>query len=145
MKVIFKVAYIFAALGSLNYTTFANASDLQAGLYEIVVKVELPNLTVPSHVFKKRVCITNKELSEKSFFGILSDNPLSNCGYKPLSSTPREVKFQIVCPGKRSAYAYGTFTMHFKKFSGSIKMNMGGKNMTLIERQDGKYIGPCKK
>lgn len=125
--------------------TFSKASDMRPGLYEVIVKVELPHITTPVHIIRKNICYTNKQLRENMAFSILSENPLSKCEQLSICSSSNRFKFQIVCPGRKSGYAFGTFTTTPRNFSGSIRMNMGGKNMTIIERQDGKYIGPCIK
>jgi hypothetical protein len=40
--------------------------------------------------------------------------------------------------------AVGMFELNGTAYGGSIKMNMGGKNMTMSETQAGRRIGDCR-
>lgn len=124
-------------------TGSADAHEMKPGLYEISVSVELPNLTSPS--FQKTVtrCITQTQIEEHDTFKIMSETPLTKCPRMPVCFGKARAGFQVNCPGKRAAHAIAKFKIDKHTFRGSIRMNMGGKNMTVIERQNGQRLGPC--
>jgi hypothetical protein len=50
----------------------------------------------------------------------------------------------IACAGPNRGSAVATFETKGTTYRGTIKMNMGGKNMTMSETQAGKRIGDCQ-
>lgn len=51
--------------------------------------------------------------------------------------------FDIVCPGRNAASGSAIYRLAAESFEGRISMKMGGKNMTMFERQVGRRIGDC--
>jgi hypothetical protein len=52
--------------------------------------------------------------------------------------------FDLVCEGHNQAIASAKYTLAAQRFDGAIAMKMGGKNMTMTERQSGHRVGACK-
>lgn len=121
-----------------------SAHELEPGLYEIKVRVELPNVIDPAHEALSRRCITRADLSRHDPFQIESETPLKKCQRTPICMGGAKAGFQVVCGGGTGGVADGQFTLSNNQFSGTIKMNMGGKNMTVVERQSGRRVGDCR-
>ena len=122
----------------------ALAEPLQAGLYEITVRVALPNLgdAIPATVQQR--CLSESAIVDGSAFAVLSsNNPLQACPRSDNVATGDTVVFRIVCAGPNKASASATFETHHDRFHGHFAMNMGGKNMTMSEDQAGRWIGAC--
>jgi len=140
--------YIFACLlgvGAFLVTTPSlYAHELEPGLYEITVRVELPNIIDPVDQRKITRCITREEISGHDSFQIESETPLSMCQRTPICMGGQNAGFQVICKGASGGVALGDFTLSKNKFSGTIEMKMGGKNMTSVERQYGLRIGDCR-
>lgn len=132
---------VFALISDANDLC---AHELEPGLYEIKVQVELPNVIDPAHKALSRRCITRADLIRHDPFQIESDTPLKKCQRMPICMGGKKAGFQIVCGGGTGGVANGQFTLSNNRFSGTIEMNMGGKNMTVVERQSGRRLGDCR-
>ncbi|MGI9387931.1 MAG: DUF3617 domain-containing protein [Methyloligellaceae bacterium] len=140
----FTLAICISAIGiCFLFASPLSARELRPGLYEIEVSVELPHLTNPAATQKVSMCITDAQSAGHATFQILSEMPIAKCPTSPISFGGGKAEFRVICPGKRAAHALAKFSISTDAFDGTIRMNMGGKNMTVIERQKGKRIGTC--
>jgi hypothetical protein len=134
---------LVVALWSLAAPASADAL-LQPGLYDIELRVELPNLgdaLPPKHIQR---CMEKAEAANSGGFVVLMENnALANCPVSDHKSDGNRVTFQIKCPGGNSAKATAVFDLAGERFEGRITMNMGGKNMTMSEVQRGARVGGC--
>ena len=122
---------------------FAAEPALEPGLYEVEVRIALPNvLNVAAPTIATR-CLTAADLQSGQGFSVLSDNPLKNCPLLDYHATADSAVYRIVCPGPNMGHAVGVFELAPTTFRGTIKMNMGGKNMTMSETQRGRRTGDC--
>lgn len=134
---------IGVALAIAAEVSRAQAHDLKPGLYAVDVVVTYPNLTNPLDQRTVEVCLSPAILEAHRGFRILSDVPQASCPAIPICFGNGRAGFQSICPGENSGEAVGEFTFRTQRFSGVVRMKLGGKNMTLIERQSGIWIGPC--
>ncbi len=74
---------------------------------------------------------------------ILSDNPLKRCALVDYQASAGSARYRIVCEGPNRGRASAAFDLQQHAFRGTIQMDMGGKNMTMAERQTGRRIGDC--
>jgi hypothetical protein len=122
----------------------ADEAALQPGLYEVTFTLELPNVVTtgigPSTV---RRCIAGADMRTGTAFGVLGDNPIRACPLKDYSLSGNRALYRIECPGPNAPFATGAFDLTMSSYRGVITMNMGGKNMTMSERQRGRRIGVC--
>jgi hypothetical protein len=118
-------------------------SLLIPGLYQVEVRITLPNVQdAAAPVFVTR-CVSPDNLKSGQAFFVLSDNPLRNCDLPDYQVTDGAATYRIVCPGPNRGKAVAVFETTATTYRGSINMNMGGKNMTMSETQAGKRIGNC--
>jgi len=137
-----------AALSVL--ATLAGSSSIAAelsllpGLYQVEVRISLPNVAVAAPPLLANRCITPDDLKTGQAFFILSDNPLQRCDLVDYQTTAAAALYRIVCAGPNRGSAVAVFDTKQNTYQGTIRMNMGGKNMTMSETQAGKRIGDCR-
>ena len=134
--------FVLAALAA----TGCNAADLllTPGLYQVEVRISLPNVQDVAAPLVVIQCWSPDDLKSGRAFFVLSDNPLKRCelvGYEAAAATAR---YRISCAGPNRGSAVAVFQSRAASYRGTIKMNMGGKNMTMSETQIGKRIGDCR-
>ena len=131
-------AAAFTALGA-----YAADPALQPGLYQVEVRISLPNVGVAAPALMATRCISPDDLRSGAAFSVLSDNPLRTCGMVDYQTTQSTASYRIECAGPNRGYAIAAFDVRQNSYRGTIKMNMGGKNMTMSETQVGSRTGNC--
>ena len=133
--------------GCLALAATASAEEtvaLEPGLYEIAVRLDLPNIEGATAARVVRRCLAGT--AESEHYGLLplsENNPLSRC---PVANVHRDggaLAFEIVCPGGNAASAAARYALAPTAFEGRITIKLGGKNMTMTETQAGRRTGPC--
>ncbi len=134
----------FCALALFGaYETRAADLRLEPGHYQVEVLVSLPNVGTAAPPLTVTRCITPEDLQSGGAFFILSDNPLKRCALVDYLSSATVASYRIVCDGANRGSASAVFDVRERGYRGVIQMDMGGKNMTMAERQVGKRIGDC--
>jgi hypothetical protein len=137
-------ALLLIAMSAALSHAHADAPALQPGLYEVTITLELPNVVAtgvgPSTL---RRCITADDLRSGNAFGVLGQNPIRACPLKDYSLSESQALYRIECSGPNAPHAAAVFDLAPTSYRGVITMNMGGKNMTMSERQRGKRLGAC--
>jgi hypothetical protein len=117
---------------------------LQAGSYEVKVRLELPNVVNWAASRTTTICIPYVGRLSNAPLPVLSDNnPLAKCPARNVQRTGATLSFDIVCAGRNAARARAVYTLMPQEFRGRIAMVMGGKNMTMTEEQRGRRVGGC--
>lgn len=141
MRTLFAGASVVAALAATG--SIAADPSLTPGLYQVEVRISLPNVQDVAAPIVTTRCVGAADLKSGQAFFVLSDNPLKNCDLLDYQATPDTALYRIVCPGPNMGSAVALFETTGAAYRGSVKMNMGGKNMTMSETQVGKRIGDC--
>jgi uncharacterized protein DUF3617 len=136
------------ALASAIAVLIATGSDaaspiLTPGLYQVEVRISLPNVQDTAAPIVLTRCVTPGDLTSGQAFFVLSDNPLKNCALLDYQATADTAVYRVACAGPNKASAVAAFDTTDASYRGTIKMNMGAKNMTMSETQVGKRIGDC--
>ena len=119
-------------------------TQFQPGLYEIEVELKLPHLEGTSAKQRLKRCLVSNQIEKDFGLKVLSqNNPLSKCPHSNISPQGNKLNFYIKCPGQNGAKGFAFYELQPTSFSGHIKMQMGGKNMTMSEWQNGRRIGDC--
>lgn len=113
------------------------------GMYRIEVRIALPNLQNNAPPMIAELCITAADIETGQAFSLLSDNPLRRCDMLDYKLSASAATYRIACEGPNRGSAVAEFNTTSNSFRGIIRMNMGGKNMTMSETQHGKRIGNC--
>jgi len=139
MRPVLSTVLVVLALSPLQVV--ADQARLEPGEYEIQMRLELPHLEDMGAAKTTAVCLT----AEPPYgLVVLSDNnPLARCPISNVRRTGDALTFDIICEGGNQGVASAIFTLGGNRFTGAISMKMGGKNMTMTERQTGRRIGAC--
>jgi Protein of unknown function (DUF3617) len=128
----------------IAFGCFAAARGLvPAGLYEIIVTQELPNVAKAGEPVKLQACLTKKIIESGAAFHVRSENPIRECPISGLRFNDDELIYRINCPQPNAPSAKAKFSNTKTGYEGAIAINMGGKNMTLTERHSARRIGEC--
>jgi hypothetical protein len=126
----------------------AGAEDarlLQSGEYAVRVRLELPHVEDMGAATKvDRICVTAGDAGTHGLGALGDGNPLRKCPAFNVRHDGPSLTFDIVCPGSDAAVGAAKYTMRADSFEAAIAVKMGGKNMTMIERQSGHRVGRCK-
>jgi len=136
-------ALIAAAIGAIAAGSAAAESPLLPGLYEVEVRISLPNVQDVARPLLVTRCITPDDADSGRAFFVLSDNPLKRCNLVDFEAASGKASYRIECPGPNRGHAIASFELGKTAYRGTINMNMGGKNMTMAEVQAGKRAGDC--
>src|SRR5262245_29604069 len=121
----------------------AEPPDVAPGLYDIEVRIGLPNVLEVAPPTTLRRCLTAAEIESGQAFFVRSENPLRACAPTDYAATGTAMRYRIRCPGPNAASAEGEFETTASGYRGTIRMVMGGKNMTMSETQVAVRIGDC--
>jgi hypothetical protein len=131
------------AMGLGATDSCAEDSSLTPGLYQVEVRLSLPNVDNAAVLNTVTRCVTPADLQSGRAFFVLSDNPLKQCELLDYHLATQTALYRIACPGPNRGSAVAVFETTQISYRGTIKMNMGGKNMTMSEVQVGKRIAEC--
>jgi hypothetical protein len=129
-----------------SWQTGSDAADssLTPGLYQVEVRISLPNVQDVAAPLVVTRCLSRDDLESGQAFFVLSDNPLKSCELVDYQAIAGTVIYRIAYAGPNRGSAVAVFDTKGTTYRGTIKMNMGGKNMTMSETQAGKRIGDCR-
>jgi hypothetical protein len=120
----------------------AESAALQPGRYEVQMRLELPH--VEDMGVSKTVNICVNETGTHGLAVLSDNNPLVRCPASNIRENGDTLTFDLVCAGHNQAVAWAKFTLNGDHFDGTFDMKMGGKNMTMTERQTGHRTGSCQ-
>jgi hypothetical protein len=125
---------------------FAHAGGLgvEPGLYEIEVRVGLPNVLEVGPPGRLTRCLTAGDIESGQAFLVRSENPIRACGLTDYAASGAAVRYRVRCPGPNAASGEAEFEATGQGYRGAIRMQMGGKNMTMSETQTAVRLGDCE-
>jgi hypothetical protein len=145
MKQVMIALPIAAVLGAGALAAAKDAALLRPGEYRVTIRVDLPHIEdVGSATKVDSICVTAGDAAMRGLAALSDLNPLRKCPTSNVLQNGDTLSFDIVCPGNDAAVGIARYTMQADYFDGTITVKMGGKNMTMIERQSGRRIGDCK-
>jgi hypothetical protein len=123
--------------------TAAGPLAVAPGLYEIEVRVDLPNVLQVGPSSRFRRCLTATEIESGQAFFVRSENPIRSCALADFAATGTTARYRIRCPGPNAASGEAEFEPTAGGYRGAVRMQMGGKNMTMSETQNAVRVGEC--
>lgn len=114
---------------------------LRKGLYVVQVEPKIPNVDLKGMDKEVRICWQGPSKA-KTPLGPLGPGPLKACPSKA-RSTEGGIEVTTTCPGPNMGHALSRYRVTSDGFRGWVSMNMGGKNMTVTEKQTGTWVGRC--
>jgi uncharacterized protein DUF3617 len=134
-----------AVLGAGALAAGAKDAALQPGEYQVTTQLELPHIEdLRSALRVDSICVTAGDAGTHGLVSLSHHNPLRKCPASNVLQNGDTLTFDIVCPGSDAAVGAARYTMRAQHFDGAIVVKMGGKNMTMVERQSGRRVGTCK-
>ncbi len=135
-------ALLITIVGPAASAAGSGACALEPGRYEVDVRLELPHVENAGAGKTAVLCVSGPDGTHG--LKVLSDNnPLASCPASDVQESDDALRFRIVCPGGNAATASAVYRTSANAFAGVITMKMGGKNMTMTERQQGRRVGDC--
>jgi hypothetical protein len=117
---------------------------LMAGLYEVEVRLEIPNVWNWFAGSTATICVPDVLAPGAAPLPILSsNNPVSKCPAANVMRGDASLAFDIVCEGRNAGRAHARYMVAGDRFRGRIRIVMGAKNMTMTEVQVGRRMGRC--
>lgn len=140
------IALPIALLVGARALAGSQASELPwPGEYRVTVQVALPHIEDMRDATKvESICVTAGDVGRHGLRALSNLNPLRKCPASNVIQHGGTLSFDLICPGNDAAVGSATYTIHPDRFDGAIAVKMGGKNMTMIERQSGRRVGDCK-
>jgi Protein of unknown function (DUF3617) len=137
---------IFSFLMTVTSTicVVSEAAALDPGEYEVSVRLDLPHVDDLTAVKTTRVCVTAGGNDTHGLTVLSDNNPLGGCAASNIRDDGGTLLFDIACPGRNAATGSAQYALRAQDFDGVITMKMGGKNMTMTERQRGRRTGSCR-
>lgn len=134
---------ISTILAIANPSFAADETLLSPGEYEVNMRLELPNIEDMGASKTAKICVISGDEGSHGLVVLSDNNPLGKCPVSNIRQDADAFRFDIVCPGGNAALGWAKYVLWPDRFDGTIKMKMGGKNMTMTERQTGHRIGAC--
>lgn len=136
---------VLALLSSGGPGRAQGGARLLPGDYQVTIRVELPHMEDVGHSTEAvyHICVTAGDVGTHGLAALSELNPLRDCPPSSVHHKGDTLTFNIVCPGSDAAVGSAKYTLQDERFAGSITVKMGGKNMTMVERQSGRRVGNC--
>lgn len=114
---------------------------MRNGLYTVSVEPRIPNVDVKHLKVQAEICWQGPGHASMPL-GPLGPGPLKTCP-ATARSTEGGIEVTTKCPGPNMGWALSRYRVTSEGFRGWVSMNMGGKNMTVTEKQTGTWVGRC--
>jgi hypothetical protein len=137
-----KRVLLAGALVVASLPVWAGTPNMQPGMWETTVKMEMEGMPIAMPPFTSRHCITKEDLVPKT------QRPGQQCEVSHQKISGNTVSWQVTCQNSgRTTTGDGTITYDGDSYHGTINMHMtggGGPAMTMHQNITGKRIGDCK-
>jgi hypothetical protein len=121
------------------------ATGMQAGMWEITTKTEMPGMPMAIPPQTMRHCYTQKDVEDgKGAVSRGSDD--KNCQVKDYQLKGNGATWTLECRGENAMTGTGTMTFGANSYTGGMKMKMeqGGQTMDMTMSWSGTRVGECK-
>ncbi len=135
-----KAAILIFIVFTMVSTSFAEP-NLKEGKWEVTTKMEMPGMPMQLPAFTYTQCITKSDLVPENK---QQQQQNENCDAVDVKTSGNTVTWSTKCKGDNGdTTGTGTITYAGDSFTGNMKVNQGGMEMTT--KMNGKYIGKCDK
>jgi hypothetical protein len=136
-----KAAILIFIVFAMVSTSFAEP-NLKEGKWEVTTTMEMPGMPMQLPPFTYTQCITKSDLVPENTQQQQQQN--ENCDAVDVKTSGNTVTWSTKCKGEEGeTKGTGTITYSGDTFTGNMKVNQGGMEMTT--KMNGKYIGKCDK
>ena len=135
---------VFATAASLLCAAaWASGEAVAPGTYDITAQTVMPNLeeNLRYATSRERRCLSGRDLA--SVFPLLRHYSLEGCKLVDESRRGGTIRYVLACASPQVATGAAHLDAAPGRFTGSLEVKMGGKNMTFSERIDAVRHGDC--
>jgi hypothetical protein len=139
------VKAILAGLGLVGASIFNARAAEPANplLYEMTTETLMPNLeeNLRYAVRKEQRCMNRKDLSK--VFWMLDEVALQDCALVKSTDDADSALYLLKCNGGHGTTGDARWKLEPHAITGTLKVRLGGKNMTFYQRITAKPVGAC--
>ena len=136
------------AAAVLSSGVHAAAPNMQDGLWEITMKMEMPGMPAGMKPQVMQQCITRKDLEDPKKTAPSGGDPKDNrCQMTDYKMQGNTASWNMACKGEGAMTGSGTATYNGTSYTGTNRMTMkrGGQVQTMTMQYSGRRLGECKK
>lgn len=117
--------------------------NFTSGLYDITIATEMPHLeeSLRYATTREQRCLTEAHLT--TLFPVLLHPSFDGCALGVLTHLDDRVSSSLICKKPDAAAGRARYELDGKRFSATLSLQMGGKNMTLTQRAVATRLGDC--
>lgn len=134
-----------AALLATSGAALAQKPNMQEGLWETTVKMEMPGMPGGMLPQVVRQCYTARDVADPSRTVPQQKDKDNSCEVYDLKATGNTTTWSMRCKPPQEMSGTGTMTYSGGSYAGTIRMNMkqDGQAMTMVQHVTGRRVGPC--
>jgi len=126
------------------WASLASASQsMPPGLYDVTTETAMPHLeeNLRYATTHERRCLTHQDLSQA--FPILAHPALKDCSLGDEVREGEVVSYALICTGGHGTTGEARWELGEHRVAGTLRVKLGGKNMTLHQRVIAVAVGEC--
>ena len=137
-----RIATLGLALMLCATGAWAQKLNMQDGLWEISVKMDMPGMPAGAGAQTFRQCYTPTDVQDASRTLPKDDN----CQISDVRMQGSTVSWALRCKPPQEMSGTGTMTYQGASYAGTLNFTMkqDGQNMTINQQINGKRLGPCR-
>lgn len=131
-------------LAAVLVTGFALAGEAAAPrLYALITETGMPHLEANLRyaVVREQRCLSRDDLSQA--FWMLGEVSLQDCRLVKAMEDADGAAYRLHCDGGHGTSGDARWTFEAEAITGTLRVRLGGKNMTFYQRITGKPVGAC--
>lgn len=125
------------------FTDASQAAGSPARLYQMTTETGMPHLEANLRyaVVSETRCMSRADLS--MVFWMLNDVSLQDCRLVKTAEDADSAIYALECTGGHGTSGDARWRFESGAITGTLRVRLGGKNMTFFQRVNAKPIGPC--
>ena len=133
-------------LAATAYAAAPAAPEMKDGLWEMVVKVDMPGMpgNMPAQTVQR--CMSSKDFRDPMKTAPDSSGKASQCEIKNHRMQGNTASWDMACKGPEQMKGSGSITYQNDRYTGvnHLTMSHAGQPMQMTMNYAGRYLGPCK-
>jgi hypothetical protein len=119
------------------------AQDAAPLLYDLTTETGMPHLeeNLRYAITHERRCVDTRDLAHA--FPVLTDVSLQDCRLVPGPQQEGSSIYALQCSGGHGTQGEARWQFDATSISGTLRVRLGGKNMTFYQRITGHPVGTC--
>ena len=132
------------AAATLGSVPASSAQADQSWLYEVVIETGMPNLeeNLRYATTKSTRCFNDSELAHS--FSALRHDALRGCELERESHLSDGSSYALTCKGSTETRGSAMWSVTPERKVGTLRVKLGGKNMTFFQRVSARVLGACE-